>query len=143
MFDSCWPFWFSTSLIVFTSSLLTCISNEMLFNTVSDYSELSRQPLNHLLAGKNNPKMLDPDTRLEFQEEFPEKHNFQEETLSKDLEKSKNTPERCMKTLEELKSRPTKNVQEDLRETSHVFQTKSIQQQQGTNIITCYLFDES
>lgn len=110
----------------------------MLFNTASDYSELSRKPLNHLLAGKNNPKMLDPDTRLEFQEELPEKHNVQEETRSKVLEKS--TPERCMKMLEEPKSRPTKIVQEDLRKTNQVFQTKSIQQQQGTNISTSYLF---
>lgn len=107
----------------------------MLLNTVSDYSELSRKPLNHLLAGKNNPMMLDPDTRLDFQDEFPEKHNFQEETLSKVLEKSKSTPERCLKTLEELKSRPTKNVQEDLRKTNQVFQTKSIQQQKGTNLL--------
>lgn len=115
----------------------------MLFNTVSDHSELSRKPLNHLLAGKNDPKTLDPDTRLECQEESSDSSEesciVQEETLKKVLETAKSTPERYMGILEETNSRPPKKVQEDLRKANQLFQTESLQQHQGTNMSTCLM----
>lgn len=104
----------------------------MLFNTVSDHSELSRKPLNHLLAGRNDPKTLDPDTRLECQEEFSEKpSSVHEETLQKVLETAKSPPESSLARIEETNSRPPKEVQDDLTEANQLFQTESLQQHQG------------
>lgn len=101
----------------------------MFFNAVSDLSELSRKPLNHLLAGSNDPKTLDPDTRPECQEEFPEEpSSVQEETLKKVLETAK-SPGSSLAILEER--RPPKEVQDELTEADQLFQTESLQQHQG------------
>lgn len=103
----------------------------MLFNTVSDHSELSRKPLNHLLAGKNDPKTLGPE-RLKSQGEFPEKPcSVQEETLKKVLETAESPPESSMEIIDEANIRPPKEVQDDLTKTNQLFQTESLQQHQG------------
>lgn len=110
----------------------------MFFNAVSDHSELSRKPLNHLLAGSSDPKTLDPDTRPECQEEFPERpSSVQEETLKKVLETAK-SPESSLAITEER--RPPKEVQGELTEADQLFQTDSLQQHQGkSKHQPCYL----
>lgn len=104
----------------------------MLFNTVSDHSELSRKPLNRLLADTNDPKTLDPATRLECHEEFPEKPcSLQEETVKKVLETAKSPPESSVAIIEDTNSRPPKEVQDDVTKANQHFQTESLQQHQG------------
>lgn len=104
----------------------------MLFNAVSDHSELSRKPLNHLLAGKNDPKTLDPDTRPECREEFPDKPwGVQEEPLQEVLETAKSPPQSSMALIEETDSRPPEEVHGDLTEANQLFQAQSLQQHRG------------
>lgn len=104
----------------------------MLFNAVSDHSELSREPLNHLLAGENDPKTLDPDTRPECQEEFPDKPwSLQEETLQQVLETAKSPAEGSVALIEETGSSSPEEVQEDPTEANQLSQAESLQKHQG------------